>query len=159
MLKNDSSRLADWKGDVGDVQAALQKIGMDNHVLIIDANLLLYPTFNMQRVVEHCYTRGRNTIAFSTMTETDHRLFGMDPQDVITLSADYPVPPIATFKLDQDASKCSSQMSDNRNDDLLCTRCWGQLCKLAVRVGALKKLFQPALSERCTLQHVRLSAD
>lgn len=109
VLKNNSNSLEDWGGDVADIKHALRQIGTDNHVLIIDANLLMYPTYNLQRLVEHCYTRAKNTIAYTTMTQTDMRLFGMDPQTVITLGGNKNgmlVPPIDTIELDAQARAC-----------------------------------------------------
>jgi len=79
-------------GVAADLAMAIDKMGTDNHILLIDGDYIPEPDFNMQRIVEHSVVRGKDTVTYITLGEdndpSDHTMCDLEtlPGDRVPLN-------------------------------------------------------------------------
>lgn len=56
-------------GVAADLAFAIDKLGTENHIVLIDGDYIPEPDFNMQRIIEHSVVRGKDTITYINLGE------------------------------------------------------------------------------------------
>lgn len=57
---------------LSDLELAIDHFKINTPVLVIGAEVVLYPDFNLQRVIEHSYICGKSIIAYSKLVANEH---------------------------------------------------------------------------------------
>ncbi|KXZ48508.1 hypothetical protein GPECTOR_27g678 [Gonium pectorale] len=99
-LSNGASGPGSWKGEVADLRSALAAIGAGTAcVAAISAELAFMPHYNMQRVLEHSYLRGRDVVGSSFLNGVDLAVLGDEGHAALTPAEDGPLPRIQGLEL------------------------------------------------------------
>ncbi|GLC39975.1 hypothetical protein PLESTB_001631200 [Pleodorina starrii] len=87
-LPNGASGPGSWRGEAADFRTALAAIAQagppgDACVAAVSASLAFMPNYNLQRLLEHSYLRGRDVVGYSLLNGVDLALMG--PQEYVEL--------------------------------------------------------------------------
>lgn len=82
-VSNGSSSPSDYKGEVSDLQLALRSIaesgvGAGRLVAVIGGQLTFAPSYNLQRIFEHSFIRGKDTLGYSILTAPEAAILGTE---------------------------------------------------------------------------------
>ncbi|PNW88067.1 hypothetical protein CHLRE_01g012800v5 [Chlamydomonas reinhardtii] len=94
-ISNGATGPGDWRGEVADLRVGLKALagrGSAACVAVISSELAFMPAYNLQRLLEHAYLRGRDTLGFSFLNGVDVSLLGTEGHTVFVPGEDTALP-------------------------------------------------------------------
>ncbi|GIL64269.1 hypothetical protein Vafri_18270 [Volvox africanus] len=101
-LSNGATEPSNWRGETADFRSALTAIlksgSNDACVAGISCTLAFMPNYNLQRLLEHSYLRGRDVLGFSLLNGVDLTLLGSQGHTELIPGEETALPRIQTLR-------------------------------------------------------------
>ncbi|KAG2444348.1 hypothetical protein HXX76_001104 [Chlamydomonas incerta] len=96
-ISNGATGPGDWRGEVADLRTGLKALAGAGAscVAALSSELAFMPAYNLQRLLEHSYLRGRDTLGFSFLNGVDVALLGTEGHTVFVPGDDTALPRVA----------------------------------------------------------------